>query len=195
MLFGQETVGVLFVHNLGVELVLWMIGVMVLTGRRAQAGLRQIVNAPLVAMLLALSLNASGAVYHLPKVLTTTVHILAQCAIPLSLILAGATMDDHLEEFHSRPAWRAMGTAIGLRLFLLPGSFLLLAKYIAASPELKHVMILQAAMPSAVFPIVMAKHYGGDPPTALRVVLATSLVGLLTMPLWIRVGLAWVSGN
>ena len=50
----------------------------------------------------------------------------------------------------------------------------------------------QAAMSAAVFPIVMAKHYGGDPATALRVVLGTSLVGLVTIPLWLRVGMKFV---
>jgi malate permease and related proteins len=192
LLFGQKTVGVLFVHNLGVELALWTVGVMVITGRRGQVGLKQIVNAPLIAMLLALSLNFSGGAQHLPKVLTATIHLLAQCAIPLSLVLAGATIDDHLEEFHSQPAWRVIWTAVALRILLLPLTILLLARYAASTPELKQVMVLQAAMPSAVFPIVMAKHYGGDPPTALRVVLATSLVGLVTIPLWIRFGLAWV---
>jgi predicted permease len=192
LLFNQETVGVLFVHNMGVELALWTIGVMVITGTKAGGGLARVINAPLVAMVISLVLNFSGLQAHLPEVVRTTIHILAQCAIPLSLILAGATMDDHLEEFHSRPAWRVIGTAVMLRLLLLPLGFLVLARYLPATLELKRVVVLQAAMPSAVFPIVMSKHYGGDPPTALRVVLGTSLVGLLTMPLWIRVGLAWI---
>jgi hypothetical protein len=67
--------------------------------------------------------------------------------------------------------------------------FLLLARYLPCSVELKRVILLQAAMPAAVFPIIMARHYGGDPITALRVVVATSLGGLLTIPLWLRFGM------
>ena len=44
-------------------------------------------------------------------------------------------------------------------------------------------------MPAAVFPIVLARHYAGDPATAVRVVIGTSLLGFLTMPLWLRLGL------
>jgi malate permease and related proteins len=55
--------------------------------------------------------------------------------------------------------------------------------------ELQRVLVLQAAMPAAVFSIVMARHYGGDAATALRVVLATSLLGLITIPLWLRFGI------
>jgi malate permease and related proteins len=193
MLFGQETVGVLFVHNIGVELAIWTVGLMVLTGKRVGGGFRQIINAPLIAMSLALSLNFSGAYPYIPGVVLTTIHLLAQCAIPLSLLAIGAIVDDHIEEFHSRPAWRVIGTAVFFRLALLPMAFLLLAKYLPATIELKRVIVLEAAMPSAVFPIIMAKHYGGDPPTALRVVLGTSVVALVTIPIWLRIGLAWVS--
>jgi hypothetical protein len=59
-----------------------------------------------------------------------------------------------------------------------------------ASDELKRVVAVEAAMPSAVFSILMARHYAGDAGTALRVVLATSLVSLVTIPLWIPAGLA-----
>jgi predicted permease len=96
---------------------------------------------------------------------------------------------DHLEGFHSAHGWRVIGVASLLRLGLLPMGFLLLAKYLPASVELKRVIVLEAAMPSAVFPIVMAKHYGGDPPTAVRIVVGTSVIGLLTIPLWIRFGM------
>jgi predicted permease len=69
---------------------------------------------------------------------------------------------------------------------------LLLAKCLPASVELKRVIVLEAAMPAAVFPIVMARHYAGDPATAMRVVIGTSVVGLVTIPLWIRFGMHFV---
>ncbi len=70
--------------------------------------------------------------------------------------------------------------------------FLLAAKFLPASVELKRVMVLEAAMPAAVFPIVMARHYQGDPATAMRVVLGTSVVSLATIPLWIKFGMKFV---
>ena len=190
LMFGDETVGVLFVHNVGVETALWTLGLMALTG--AGGGWRKIINAPLMAIVLALMLNFSGLSPHLPSVVRTTVHLLGQCAIPLALLLIGATVADHLEGFHSAHGWRVIGLASLLRIGVLPIGFLLLAKYLPASVELKRVIVLEAAMPSAVFPIVMAKHYGGDPPTAVRIVVGTSVIGLITIPLWIRFGMKFV---
>ncbi len=44
-------------------------------------------------------------------------------------------------------------------------------------------------MPSAVFNIMIARHYGGHAPTAVQVVLATTVVSLATTPLAIAWGL------
>ncbi len=192
LLFGKETAGVLFVHNVGVEIGIWTLGVMLLSGRGPGANWRQILNAPLIAILSAVVLNACRAEGYLPAVLLTAIHWLGGCAVPMALVLIGAVIADHLPEFHSASGWRTMIAAILLRNGLLPVAFLALAAVLPASGELKRVMLLQAAMPSAVFPILLARHYGGDPPTAMRVVIATSLAGLLTIPVWIRIGMRWL---
>jgi predicted permease len=190
MLFGEETAGVLFVHNVGVEFAMWTLGVMLFTGG-AVRDWRKLINVPLVAIVLALLINALGLSGYVPTVIRTMLHWLGQCAIPMSLILIGAVVADYLGEFK---CWngREISLAVALRILLLPMAFLLLARYLPASVELKRVIVLEAAMPSAVFPIVMSRHYGGDPPTALRLVIGTSLVGLVTIPLWIRFGMRFV---
>jgi hypothetical protein len=102
---------------------------------------------------------------------------------------------DDLKAFHSASGWRVMGTATLLRIGVLPLLFIVAAKYLPATVELKRVIVLQAAMPAAIFPIAMTRHYGGDAVTAMRVVFATSLVSLVTIPLWIRFGLEFVGGR
>ncbi|MCE2828062.1 MAG: AEC family transporter, partial [Verrucomicrobium sp.] len=61
--------------------------------------------------------------------------------------------------------------------------------------ELKRVLVVQAAMPAGVFPIVLSRLYGGDPATAVRIVAGTTLLSLVTIPLWIRWGLSWLDLN
>ena len=192
LLFGKPTAGVLFVHNVGVETGLWTLGVALLTGQRFGRNWHKIVNAPLVAIALAIMVDALGWQMVIPEMILTGVHWLGQCAVPMALILIGAIVADHLHEFHSASGWRVIGAAVFLRIGLLPVLFLLLAKYLPASVELKRVMVLEAAMPAAVFPILLARLYQVDPPTAMRVVIGTSVVGLVTIPLWIRFGLQFV---
>lgn len=192
LLFNKETLGVLFLVMMGVETALWTLGVWTFKGGSLGQNWRRIINAPLIAILIAVVFNALNLSAHIPTPLLTGVHWLGQCAIPMALILIGAMVADHLHEFHSKSGWRVIGAGVLLRIGVLPILILLLTRFLPASAELKRVMVLEAAMPAAVFPIVMARHYGGDPATAMRVVLGTSVVGLITIPLWIRFGLKFV---
>jgi len=189
LMFGNETVGVLCLHNVGVEIAVWTTAIWLMSGAKLGGLWRNIVNAPLLAIVLGLTLNWTGGETVLPDFLHTAIRWLADCAIPMSLILAGATIADHLGEFHARHGRAVIAWAVLLRLGLLPACFLGLGIVLPASVELKRVIVLQAAMTSAVFPIVMARIYGGDAATAVRVTLATSVAGILTIPLWIRLGL------
>jgi hypothetical protein len=194
-LFDANTTGVLFVHNVGAEMALWTLGLAVLTGHGLAGGWKKIVNAPLVALLLALVLNFLGLYITIPpaanlpgRVVLTAISWLGQSAIPLALLLIGAIVADQLNDARGGKALRVVGVAALVRLGIMPVLFLLLARFLPCSLEFKRVLLLQGAMPSAVLPIVLTKHWGGDPRTGLQVVLGTSLLGLVTIPLWIHFG-------
>ena len=165
---------------------------MLLGGATLRESWRKMLNPPLLAIVLAVVLNFLVGQEHFPRFVLTTAHMLGQCAIPFGVLLIGATMADYVHEFKSARSARLVVVSCFLRLGILPALFLLLAKYLPCPIELKRVITVQAAMSAAVFPIVMAKHYGGDPATALRIVLGTSLVGLVTIPLWLRFGMKFV---
>ena len=194
-LFDPGTTGVLFVHNVGTEIAMWTLGIAVLTGSGLANGWRKILNAPLGALLLALALNFAGMIFTPPapvavagKIILTAVHWFGQSAIPLALLLIGAIVADHLGDARGGRAARVVAVAALVRLGLMPILFLLLAKFLPCSVELKRVLVLQGSVPSAVLPIVLTKHYGGDARVALQVALGTSALGLLTIPLWIHFG-------
>ncbi len=192
-LFDQATVAVLFVHNLGVELALWLFGLPLLTGMDPRRQWRKLLSPPVLAIVTAVLINALGADLWIPAFARNAAHLLGQCAIPLGMLLIGATMADHLPALPWTKGIETMVVASLLRLGLLPLLFLALGWLLPLSTELRRVVVLQAAMPAAVFPIVMARHYGGDVVTALRVVVVTTALSLLTMPGWIQVGLRWLT--
>ena len=83
----------------------------------------------------------------------------------------------------------AVGQIIGSVLFGQLYGFVGAAWALPLSVELRRVLIVQAAMPSAVFSIVLARHYGGHTATAVQVVLATTLVSLVSTPFVITAGM------
>ncbi|HRI81175.1 MAG TPA: AEC family transporter [Opitutaceae bacterium] len=192
-LFGREALGVLFVHNVGCEVAIWVVGVLVLSGRSLRTGWRQVFSAPVWALVVAVAVNLTGLGGQVPAVVAGVIHALAACAIPFGLILSGAVLAEHL--FQKPSALVDVRTTIAsvvLRLGVLTVLMLALARYGPFSPELKHVILVQAAMPAGFLPLVIVKHHGGHGLVAVRVVLATVVAGILLIPLWLRVGLAWV---
>jgi predicted permease len=87
---------------------------------------------------------------------------------------------------------RVIVTAWVLRLAVLPWVYLLTARYVPLPVALKQVMVVQAAMPSAVISVIVARIYGGRPLVAMQIILGTTAVGILTIPFWIRFGLEFV---
>jgi predicted permease len=192
-LFGPGTVGVLFVYNLGVEIAMWTAGVMLISGHVEGQWYKRVLNVPSLTIVVALGLNLLGVDRYVPGFLQKGLGMLGQSAIPLALLLIGATIADYGGDIKIRRGLGTIGASCLLRLGVLPVMFLAVAYFVPMSVDLKRVIVLQAAMPAATFPIVLARHYGGDPPTALRVVLGTGLVSLLTMPAWVTWGM-WVLG-
>ena len=140
-------------------------------------------------------LNGLGQHYAPPdlllasgRMMLTAIHWLGQSAIPLALLMIGAVVADHLPEMRGGRCARVMAMSSVVRLLIMPLLFVLLARYLPCSTELRRVIVVEGAMTSAVLPIALTKHYGGDPRTALQVVLGTSLAGLVTIPLCIQWG-------
>jgi hypothetical protein len=63
------------------------------------------------------------------------------------------------------------------------------------SLELKEVLVVQAAMPVAVFPLLLARHHGGDVAVALQIIFASSAAAIITLPLWIHFGMLCIGGR
>ena len=222
MRFGAETSGVLFIHNVGVEIALWTVGIMLISGKGMDPGkarrfhlrlpskrnsdggkellsfpyrIPAFINAPVIAILAAAALHFTGARTWLPGVALASIHTLGGIAIPLGILLTGATFADQMSALGARSRALTTAGACLLRLGVLPLLMLALARWLPAPIELRRVIMIQAAMPCAMIPVILAKHYGGDPAAAMRIILFTSALGLLTIPFWLQLGLRWVGAN
>jgi len=203
----DRLLGVLFVQNLGVELAVWTIVLFTLQGRFDGKSLRQVINAPSVAIVLSVSLNLLGnsslipAAFHEQVVpcfdfLFITIHLLGAAGIPLSIILIGTIFADHFhrKEIKERlsDTWKISFWSILIRLTVMPVIFVSLAVWLPCTIEIKKILVIHGATGSAIFTMALAKHYGGDPKTAFDTILSNSLLTALTLPAWIAIGLSLI---
>ena len=176
----KGTLGVLFTFTLGVELACWTAGVGLLTGL-GKAPWKLALNPPVMTILFSLLLNFTGLHGYVPKVAHNTFTMLGACAVPLAVLIIGASIADIWGQ--ERMRWSIAVLAPVLRLGIIPVAFIAAAWFLPVTMELKRILIIQGAMPSAVFSIMVAKHYGGHAPTAVQCVLSTTLVSMITTPL------------
>lgn len=196
ILWGSSACAMLFVHNIGVEAAMWSLGVMIISG---QSGVpwRKLVNGPILAVSLGLLLVAlgldrpvSGPLHYAADPLRKVISLLGVGAFPVAILITGATMVGFAEK--EKPCWKIIGGAVVVRLLLAPVIILAAAKYLPLVVELRQVLVVQAAMPAAMTPIMLARMYGGRPSVAVHVVLATTLGSLLSLPWIIFWGIEWI---
>jgi malate permease and related proteins len=188
-LYGPESRAWLFMHNAGVEAAIWTTGVLIITGESPHSIWRKLLNMPLIALIVALVVKLTGLGAHIPEVVWTFVHSLAVCAVPLGLLLTGASFAKHLNDPKQLVNPRVIGIAWLLRLAVLPWIYLLAARYVPMPTELKQVLVVQAAMPTAVVSVIVARLYGGQPLVAVQIIFGTTALAVFTIPAWIKFGL------
>ncbi|MEM6911160.1 MAG: AEC family transporter [Verrucomicrobiota bacterium] len=191
---SAETLAVNFTFALACEATLWSAGVILLSGRLTSPW-KHLVNGPILAICAGLLLNALRFDLIEPAFLKGFFGMLGQCAIPVGLLLVGANIASFLQE-HSlagllRP-WKVTASGLLLRLALIPLTLVGLTCLLRPTQALLEVMSVQAAMPSAVIPVMLAKHYGGHTKTAVQVVVATTGASLVTIPLTVPLLRGWL---
>lgn len=189
MLFDRETTAVLLIFNIGVEVAIWTVGLLTLTGQWTRDAWRRLANPPVFALLLAIPLNVSGLSQSIPAPVTVSLDYLGACAIPLGLIVIGSFLADFIKESNWFDDLKVTLSAIGLRIIVIPLAMLAVGLILPLSNEILNVLAIQAAMPCGIFMIVMSRIYGGNTGLSIKIVLFTSLGAVMTMPFVIQFGL------
>lgn len=182
----------LILHNVGVDLALWSIGIAIVSGG-AGNWKRAVLSPPFIAVIIAFALRQFGGVDLVPGPIFKAIGKMGSCAIPLGLLLSGAIIVDFLRGSNWSGSLPVIVSSIGIRQVVMPAIMLLIAGVLAPSADLKQVIMLQAAMPAAVFPIVLVRLFDRDTETALRVVVATSLAAIVLIPVWLALGTWWLA--
>ena len=188
-LFYPTCVVTLMIHNVGVDLALWSVGLFTISGKGLKNSWKRIVfSPPLMAVLLAVMIKQWGLESAVPNAILQTTEKLGRCSVPMGLVLSGAILYDYSRHVEWNRASRILTFAIAMRLILLPWLILAIGAWWTSSESLKQVLLLQAAMPAATFPIVMTRLYKQSVETAWIIVVGTSLLSLFTIPIWMVIG-------
>lgn len=172
--FGQEGLALAIVGFATTSILHFTLGQWLYAGTGSPAAM---FRSPLIYSI-ALALLVYALDWTVPAWLANSTRLLGDFTIPLMLLTLGVS----LARLKLTGAGRAL--AVGaLKLGMGFGVGLAVASLLGLSGAARGVLVLQSAMPVAVFNYLFAQRYGRSPELTAGLVVASTLLSLLTLPL------------
>ncbi len=183
-----DQVGVLYtsIFLIPMRIVMWSMGTSYFVageGTDKKKVLKNVLTHPcLVAIYLGILCMVTQI--QLPSVITETVRYIGNCNSALSMFIVGTILTDvPLRSIFSRDT--VLFSV--LRLGLLPAAALGLGLLLGLETAPLGVSVLMTGMPAGATAAIFAAKYGSDAPFATRCVVFTTLLSMVTLPLWAAV--------
>jgi hypothetical protein len=173
----------IFLFLLGFNLVMWSLGVYILSFTRAKKfELGSLFSPPVIATLVSLILIFFSLNKFIPEAVLKPLRMVGDCTLPLAMLVVGGNLASiHLGHIDKK----AMSLMILAKLIILPvlGIWLVIKfKF----PELVGLLILmQLAVPSATSLSLIITHYKKEDLLISQGIFLSHIVSLVTLPLFL----------
>lgn len=192
--FGSEGVLYMSAGVLSLNLYLWSYGVCVIENKKI-GGLkgfgktvRKVLKNPnCLAIFIGMALTMTNTVDVIPEAGLGFLKKLGDLATPLSLIYIGALAGDSGigSLFQEK---KALELSV-VKMLLMPALAAAALLFVPAGPIVKSVFLLSMALPAAIVVPMMVEQYGYGEKMSSDIVLWTTFLSMLTMPLCV-----WIAG-
>jgi hypothetical protein len=173
----------IFLFLFGFNLVMWSLGVYILSFTRAKKfELGSLFSPPVIATLVSLILIFFGLNKFIPQGALKPLRMVGDCTLPLAMLIVGGNLASiHLGQIDKK----AMSLMILAKLIILPAFGLwLVIKF--KFPELVGLLIImQLAVPSATSLSLIITHYKKEDLLISQGIFLSHIVSLVTLPLFL----------
>ena len=120
------------------------------------------------------------------KTLLETCRMAGGATIPASALICGS----RIAMLHPSKLWSPlMAGTCALRLVVIPALCVAGLLLVPLPLDVRRVLVLISVMPAAMASVTLAEAYGGDADFSAAAILATHIVCLDTIPLWLSFAL------
>jgi len=196
-LWGEKAIALVIFSSLGSELCVWTLGVKALTGQKLdRAFLKNLVSVPMVALVFSFAVlsvravcersgilpNAASVPDEFLKTLLETCRMAGGATIPASALICGS----RIAMLHPSKLWSPLmaGTCV-LRLVVIPALCIAGLSLVPLPLDVRRVLIVISVMPAAMASVTLAEAFRGDADFSAAAILATHVLCLITIPLWL----------
>lgn len=168
---------------LPVRIVMWTVGVSVFLhgqSKKKENLIKKILTNPcIVAMYVGAILLIVDI--ELPDFMFNTIKGISQCNMPLSMMLIGML----LAEVNPKGLIdKTMIFYTMIRLIAIPAIMLVITAMLPLDAMLRGVTIIIAGMPAPITTALLSAKYGGDERYAAGMIFLSTIVSLVTLPIW-----------
>ncbi|MEA4811125.1 MAG: AEC family transporter [Anaerolineaceae bacterium] len=181
-MYPEHGVMMAAITTIPLRIVMWSVALSLFTPAKnpREAITRVALHPCMIAVYLGLILLFSG--YHPPDLINEALNSIGKTATPLSMILVGCLVAEisDLRTFFDRDVlWFSL-----IRLVLIPGLVYAGCKLFGVAGITRGVSVILAAMPAAVTTAVLASKYKSDTAFATKIVVTSTLLSLISLPIW-----------
>ena len=167
------------------RIVMWTAGISYFAGEGSgrRAVFKKVLTHPCI---IAVEIGMILMIFRLPlpALISETVDSMSNCCTGLSFLIIGCILSEiSLKSIFS---WKQLLFAVQ-RLFILPGVVYVLCMLFCVDSLVTGVAVLLTAMPAGATASLLAAEYHGDEVFAAKCVALTTLLSLITIPLWCAV--------
>lgn len=177
--FGQEGLALGMAYFFVNSISQYTLGMAISSG---QFDIRQLMKQPIIWAVIFVLTVILGE-FQMPKWFNSTTSILAGLTIPAMLIMLGTSLANL-----NIASLKETLTISFLRILLGLGLGLLVIETMSLSGIMAGIVLLQSAMPSAVFNYIFADRFNRESDKVAAVILQSTLISALSLPLLV----AWV---
>lgn len=150
------------------------------SGKPTKSAIRNILNPPVIGTAIAVALFLLQI--KLPDILGKTVEMVGNTQTPLAMMVVGLT----LARMNFKSIFKNGRAYIyaALKLLVLPLMVFAILKLIGFTDTVLGVPVLLSAMPAGTMVLVLAQKYSGENEFATQLILLSTLLSLVTIPLF-----------
>ncbi|MCB9772681.1 MAG: AEC family transporter [Candidatus Omnitrophica bacterium] len=194
-LFAGQTAHTLFVYIvlyiIGANLLIWSLGVWLLLQQSAQDArprikfdLKRVINPPLVTTVLTMILLSVGAQHFIPDVVLKPVEMLGNCALTFAMFTVGGGLASinfkHIE-------FGPTALVVLTKMIVFPLLALLFVFAFKVNGPMGFLIVLEAAVPSAVTLSLIKRYYNLQEDFVSEGVFVTHLASIITIPIFLTI--------
>ncbi len=173
----------LFLFLLGFDLVMWSLGVYMLTSTMAKKfELGSMFSPPVIANIVSLVVVFIGLNKFIPQLVMKPLATVGDCALPLAMFVVGGNLASiHLGAINKK----AISLILLAKLFLLPALGLWVVLRFKFPALIGLFIVMQLAMPSATSLSVIIRHYRKEDLIISQGIFFSHIVSLITIPVFL----------